>query len=117
MATNEYIIWHNPRCSKSRQTLGILEEKGVDAEVVKYLEETPSVDEIKALLKKLNISARELMRTKEAIYKELGLKDETDEQKLIEAMASHPKLIERPVVIKGDKVVLGRPPEKVLELF
>ncbi len=112
-----YVIWHNPRCSKSRQTLGILEEKGIEAEVVKYLEETPSVEEIKVILKKLNISARELMRTKEDEYKTLGLKDETDEQKLIEAMAAHPKLIERPIVIKGDKAVLGRPPEKVLELF
>jgi len=114
---SSYTIWHNPRCSKSRQTMGILEENGIEAEVVKYLEETPSVGEIKAVLKKLNISARELMRTKEAIYKELGLKDENDEQKLIEAMAAHPKLIERPVVIKDDKAVLGRPPEKVLELL
>ena len=112
-----YTIWHNPRCSKSRQTMGILEENGVEAEVVKYLEETPSTEEIKEILKKLNISARELMRTKEDEYKSLGLKDETDEQKLIEAMVTHPKLIERPIVIKGDKAVLGRPPEKVLELF
>jgi arsenate reductase (glutaredoxin) len=108
-----YIIWHNPRCSKSRQTMGILEENGVEAEVVKYLETTPSAEEIKAVLKKLKISARELMRTKEDEYKQLGLKD----QKLIEAMAAHPKLIERPVVIKGEKAVLGRPPEKVLELL
>jgi arsenate reductase len=112
-----YTIWHNPRCAKSRQTMGILEEKGIEAEVVKYLEETPSVEEITEILKKLKISARELMRTKEDEYKTLGLKDETDEQKLIEAMAAHPKLIERPIVIKGDKAVLGRPPEKVLELF
>lgn len=112
-----YIILHNPRCSKSRQTLGILEEKGVETEVVKYLEETPSAEEIKVILKKLNISARELMRTKEDEYKTLGLKDEMDEEKLVEAMAAHPKLIERPIVIKGDRAVLGRPPEKVLELF
>ncbi len=114
---SSYTIWHNPRCSKSRQTLGILEEKGAQTDVVKYLEDTPSVEEIKEVLKKLNISARELMRTKEDEYKALGLKDEMDEQKLIEAMASHPKLIERPVVIRGDKAVLGRPPEKVLELL
>jgi len=114
---SSYTIWHNPRCSKSRQAMGILEEKGVEPEVVKYLEETPSVDVLKDILEKLNISARELMRTKEADYKALGLKDETDENKLIEAMASHPKLIERPIVIKGNKAVLGRPPEKVLELF
>ena len=81
------------------------------------MEEAPSVEEITEILKKLKISARELMRTKEDEYKSLGLKDETDEQKLIEAMAAHPKLIERPIVIKGDKAVLGRPPEKVLELF
>lgn len=112
-----YTILHNPRCSKSRQTLGILEEKGVETEVVKYLEETPSAEEIKVILKKLNISARELMRTKEDEYKTLGLKDEMDEEKLVEAMAEHPKLIERPIVIKGDRAVLGRPPEKVLELF
>ena len=112
-----YTILHNPRCSKSRQTLAILEEKGAETEVVKYLEEAPSIEEIKAILKKLNISARELLRTKEDEYKTLGLKDETDEEKLIEAMAEHPKLIERPIVIKGDRAVLGRPPEKVLELF
>ena len=112
-----YIIWHNPRCSKSRQTMDILSEKGVDTDVIKYLEQTPSVEEIKEVLKKLNISARELMRTKEDEYKELGLKDEDDEEKLIEAMAAHPKLIERPIVIKGEKAFLGRPPEKVLELF
>lgn len=114
---SSYTIWHNPRCSKSRQTMSILEEKDAQTEVVKYLETTPSAEEIKDVLKKLGIGARELMRTKEDEYKELGLKDETDEQKLIEAMAAHPKLIERPIVIKGNKAVLGRPPEKVLELF
>ena len=110
-------IWHNPRCSKSRQTMEILSEKGVEAEVVKYLETTPSAQEITEVLKKLGISARELMRTKEDEYKELNLKDENDDAKLIEAMAAHPKLIERPIVIVGDKAVLGRPPEKVLELI
>lgn len=114
---SEYTIWHNPRCSKSRQTLALLEEKGVEAEVVKYLDTTPDAEAIKTVLKQLGISARKLMRTKEEIYKELGLKDEQDEQKLIEAMAANPKLIERPIVIKGNKAVLGRPPEKVLELL
>jgi len=110
-------IWHNPRCSKSRQTMEILTEKGVEAEVVKYLESTPSVQDITEVLKKLGMTARELMRTKEDEYKELNLKEENDEAKLIEAMASHPKLIERPIVIVGDRAVLGRPPEKVLELI
>lgn len=114
---SEYTIWHNPRCSKSRETMSILESRGVETEVVKYLEEKLSVQSIKEVLKKLGISARELMRTKEEEYKSLGLKDEKDEEKLIEAMVEHPKLIERPIVIKGNKAVLGRPPEKVLELF
>ena len=109
-------IWHNPRCSKSRQGLSLLEESGKEAEVVKYLDTPPTADEIKSLLQKLGITARELMRTKEEVYKELGLKDVDDEEKLIEAMAEHPKLIERPVVIMGEKAVIGRPPEKVLEL-
>ncbi len=113
---SDITIWHNPRCSKSRQALKLLEEQGVAPEVVKYLDTPPSKEEIKALLKMLGISARELMRTKEAIYKELGLKDVEEEEKLIEAMAAHPKLIERPIVIKGDKAVVGRPPEKVFEI-
>jgi arsenate reductase len=109
-------IWHNPRCSKSRQALALLEEQGVEADVVKYLETSPSAEEIKAVLKKLGIGARELMRTKEALYKELGLKEVDDEEQLVAAMAEHPKLIERPVVITGDKAVIGRPPEKVVDL-
>lgn len=114
---SEYTIWHNPRCTKSRQTLGILEEQNADMEVFKYLDETPDADTIRGILKKLGLKARELMRTKEAIYKELNLKAVEDEEALIQAMAENPKLIERPIVIKGDKAVLGRPPEKVLELF
>lgn len=110
-------IWHNPKCSKSRQALDILNEKGVDADVVKYLESTPTKDEIKEVLAKLNISARELMRTKEDIYKELNLKDVTDEEKLIDAMVENPKLIERPVVITDKTAVIGRPPEKILEIL
>lgn len=110
-------IWHNPRCSKSRQGLALLEESGMDATVVKYLTTPPSTDEIKAVLKKLGIPARELMRTKEAIYKELGLKMVDDEEKLIEAMAEHPKLIERPVFIMEERAIIGRPPEKVIEFL
>ena len=112
----DYKIWHNPRCTKSRETLSILEENGVEAEVIKYMDNIQSIEAIKAILKKLGISAHELVRTKEDEYKTLGLKG-ASEEKLIEAMAAHPKLIERPIVIKGNKAVLGRPPEKVLELF
>ncbi len=111
-------IWHNPRCSKSRQALALLDESGVEKDVVKYLEENPDKETIKKLLKMLGFtSARELMRTKEAIYKELGLKDETDEEKLIEAMVTHPKLIERPIIIKGNKAIIARPPEKVSDFL
>jgi arsenate reductase len=110
-------IWHNPRCSKSRNGVALLEEEGVEAEVVKYLETPHTNDEIKSLLKMLNISARELMRTKEEIYKELGLKEVDDEEKLITAMVENPRLIERPIVIKDGKAVIGRPIENIIELI
>ena len=110
-------IWHNPRCSKSRNAVTLLEEKGVEADVVKYLDTPPTKEELVAVLKMLGISARELMRTKEAIYKELNLKEETDEDKLIEAMVQNPKLIERPVVIKGGKAAIGRPMENIIDLL
>lgn len=113
----QFTIWHNPKCSKSRQALEILNEKGVEADVIKYLETVPTQADIKELLLKLGIGARELMRTKEEIYKELELKNETDEQKLIEAMVEYPRLIERPIVITGNKAVIGRPPEKILEII
>ena len=110
-------IWHNPRCSKSRNAVELLDEKGVDAEIVKYLDTPPSKEELENMLKMLGISARELMRTKESIYKELNLKDENDEAKLIEAMVSNPKLIERPIVIKDGKAAIGRPIENIVELL
>lgn len=110
-------IWHNPRCSKSRNAAALLEEKGIEAEVVKYLDTPPSKEELKAVLKMLGISARELMRTKEDIYKELNLKEETDVEKLIEAMVENPKLIERPIVIKDGKAAIGRPIENIIDLL
>ena len=113
----EITIWHNPRCSKSREALKILEENNSEPEVVKYLESNPSKEEIKNILKMLGLSARELMRTKESIYKELNLKDENNEDALIEAMVKHPKLIERPVIIKGDKAIIGRPTSIVADFI
>jgi len=109
-------IWHNPRCSKSREALKLLEEQGKEVDVYKYLDEALSVDEIKSVLLKLGIVARDLMRTKETIYKELGLKDIEDEEALIEAMSKYNKLIERPIIITDTKAIIGRPPELVLEL-
>jgi arsenate reductase (glutaredoxin) len=110
-------IWHNPRCSKSRQALALLDENGCEKEVIKYLEQTPNKSEIKKVLAMLGISPRELIRTKEDIYKKLDLKNENNEEKLIEAMAENPKLIERPIIIKGNKAIIARPPEKALELL
>ncbi len=110
-------LMHNPRCSKSREALKILEENGIDAEIVKYLETPPTKEDIKNILKMLGINARDLMRTKEDIYKELNLKDVTDEEALINAMAEHPKLIERPIVIKDGKAVIGRPPSKIVDFL
>jgi arsenate reductase len=114
---NTVRIWHNPRCSKSRNAVTLLEEKGVDAEVVKYLDTPPSKEELVDMLKMLGIGARELMRTKEAIYKELELKNVTDEDALIDAMVANPKLIERPIVIKDGKAAIGRPIENIIELI
>ncbi|MGA1938920.1 arsenate reductase (glutaredoxin) [Arcobacter sp. YIC-310] len=110
-------IWHNPRCSKSRNALNLLEEKNIEAKVVKYLDETPSKDELKDILNKLNMTAQELMRKGETIYKELALENETNEDKLLESMINNPKLIERPVIIKGDKAVIARPIENLEELL
>ncbi|MGF1683692.1 arsenate reductase (glutaredoxin) [Photobacterium minamisatsumaniensis] len=113
------IIYHNPRCSKSRQTLALLEENNVSPEIVKYLDDTPSSEQLQTLLKQLGYnSARDMMRTKEALYKELALgEDSVTEQQLFEAMAANPKLIERPIVVNGDKAAMGRPPEQVLTIL
>ena len=99
------------------EALKLLESEGVSPEIVRYLDDTPSEAELRDVLKLLGIGARELMRTKEALYKELGLKAIDDADALIRAMVEHPKLIERPVVIKNGKAVIGRPPEKVMALF
>ncbi len=111
------IVWHNPRCSKSRNGIKYLDEKGIEYEIRRYLDNPPSEDEIKDVLEKLGMSAKELMRTKESIYKELNLKEVNDENKLIEAMAQYPKLIERPIVINGDKAVVARPESKIDEIL
>ncbi len=95
----------------------ILKESKCEAEVVKYLETAPDKNQIKTVLKMLGISPRELMRTKEDIYKELELEDEKDDEALIDAMANHPKLIERPIIIKGNRAIIGRPVEKIAEFL
>ncbi len=111
-------IYHNPRCSKSRQTLELIRQAGHEPDIRLYLENKLSAKEIDSLLSKLAFSsARELMRRGEAIYKELGLKTVSDEAILKQAMVDNPKLIERPIVVNGLKACLGRPPENVISLL
>jgi len=110
-------IWHNPRCSKSREALKLLEESGQEFEIVKYLDENPSRETLEALLQKISLRPREIIRTKEAIYKELDLKNEEDDTKLIEAMVANPKLIERPIIIKEESAIVARPPSLVTEFI
>ncbi len=112
------VIYHNPRCSKSRQTLALLQERGVEPEVVEYLKTPPSAAELANILALLEISPRQLMRTKEALYKELQLADESlSEAQLLQAMVEHPKLIERPIVLANGRAAIGRPPENVLAIL
>ncbi len=116
--SDQVTIWHNPRCSKSRATLAILEAMNVEPVVVRYLENPPTVVEISRVLDLLGIAPRELMRGGEAAYTENNLDaDDLDDDTLIAAMAAEPILIERPVVIRGQRARLGRPPERVRELF
>ena len=112
------VIYHNPRCSKSQQTLVLLRERGLEPEIALYLESPPSEARLEELLDMLGMPARDLMRRKEAPYRELGLDDPSlTRAELVAAMASHPVLIERPIVVSGTRAAIGRPPEKVLEIL
>ncbi|MBF0154517.1 MAG: arsenate reductase (glutaredoxin) [Magnetococcales bacterium] len=116
--SKQVTIWHNPQCSKSRQALKLLEEHGVVPQVVRYLDTPPTVHELESVLTELGIEPRQLMRTSEAIYRELGLNNASlTRQELIQAMVENPRLIERPVVLSGNRAALGRPPEKVLDVL
>ncbi len=110
-------IWHNPKCSKSRAALETLEAKNIDLSVVKYLETIPTKEDIKEVLQMLGFGARDLMRTKEELYKELNLASVEENDALIDAMVKYPKLIERPVIIKGNDAVIARPLENIEKLF
>ena len=111
-------IYHNPRCSKSRQTLEILQSRQQNLSIVEYLKTPPTVQELEHILDMLDMEPRQLMRTKEEEYKALGLDNNSlSKQQLIQAMVEHPKLIERPIVIHNNKAVIGRPPEKILEIL
>jgi arsenate reductase len=115
---SDITIYHNPRCSKSRQTLELLEQKGIQPDVVLYLETPPDRARLGQLIDQLGITPRELLRSSETEYKEMQLADKSlSDDVLIEAMLKAPRLIQRPIVVKGDKAVLGRPPENVLDLL
>lgn len=112
-----YTIYHNPRCSKSRQTLALLTDQGVEVEIIEYLKNPPSISKLSEILKILDLTPRELMRTKEDVYKAQNL-DNADltTKELIKLMVENPKLIERPIVLFKGKGIIGRPPENVLNL-
>ena len=113
----DFTIYHNPRCSKSRQTLALLGEHGVEPKIVEYLQNPPDPETLETVLEKLDMEPQEAMRTKEKEYRTLGLAGVTDSQSLIRAMTENPILIERPIVVSGNRARIGRPPEKVLELL
>lgn len=114
----DYTIYHNPRCSKSRQALALLEEAGVDHQVVKYLETPPDARALDQLLTKLALEPSEVMRQGDDLFKDLGLKGKPlSREEGVALLAKHPALLERPIVVKGDKAVVARPPERVRELF
>lgn len=111
-------IYHNPRCSKSRAALALLEEHGIKPAVVRYLETPPSVAELRRIAALLGISPREMIRTGEQEYRDNGLDDpDLGEEQLLQAMHDHPRLIERPIVVTSDAARIGRPPERVLEII
>ena len=111
-------IYHNPRCSKSRQTLELINNHGVEVEIVEYIKQPPSIEQLKNILSSLNLKAQDIMRKKEAEYKDSGLNNAslTEEQQL-KLMIKNPKVMERPIVVKGNKAIIGRPPENVLALI
>jgi len=113
---SEWTIYHNPRCSKSRETLARLEERGVKVKVIEYLVHPPDRTALEELLEKLAMRPSELVRRKESLVREIGL-DLTDEDAVLDVLVTHPALIERPIAVRGDRAVLGRPPENVDELF
>ncbi|MEZ5555837.1 arsenate reductase (glutaredoxin) [Haliea sp.] len=114
---SEFQIYHNPRCSKSRAALALLREHGVEPDVIAYLDQPPSAAALKRLLKKLAVPASGLLRRGEPEFKSAGLHSDSSEAEILAAMAAHPKLIERPVVVRGERAVIGRPPENVLALL
>ncbi|MCD9027716.1 arsenate reductase (glutaredoxin) [Luteimonas sp. BDR2-5] len=116
--TDTFTLYHNPRCSKSRAALDLLERRGIHPRIVRYLDDPPDAAALRTLLRRLGIPARALLRTGEDDYRALGLDDPAlDDDALIAAMAAHPKLIERPILVRGERAVVGRPTERLLALI
>ncbi|HLU61858.1 MAG TPA: arsenate reductase (glutaredoxin) [Gammaproteobacteria bacterium] len=111
------VIYHNPRCSKSRETLALLEERGLEPEIVRYLDTPPGEETLRQLAKQLGVRAHDMIRSNEDVYRELGLGADSSEDELFRAMAEHPVLLQRPIVVAGGKARIGRPPEAVLEIL
>lgn len=115
--TEKVIIYHNPRCTKSRETLALLEKKKAKPEIVEYLKTPPTATELKSVLKKLGLNVQEIIRKKEPLFIEKFKNKKLSDEKWIDALVKNPVLIERPIVVKGNKAVIGRPPENVLTLL
>ncbi|MBT8433722.1 MAG: arsenate reductase (glutaredoxin) [Gammaproteobacteria bacterium] len=118
MNESRLVMYHNPNCSKSRETLQILEDNHMSPQIIEYLEQPPTVQELKDVIKLLGISVRELVRTTEPVYRDAKLDDDTlTDEEIIAAICKFPALLQRPIVISGDKAVIGRPPARVLEII
>ena len=118
MSTDKLVIYYNPRCSKSRETLQLLEDRQIVLEIIDYLEDPPTPEELTRIVEMLGVTARDLLRTTEPVYKDAELDDDSlSDEEIIEAICEYPALLQRPIVIAGDRAVIGRPPSKVLEII
>jgi len=118
MSNDKIVIYHNPRCSKSRETLQLIVDREINPEIVDYLEEPPTAEDLKRIISLLGVTARDLLRTTEPVYRDAELDDDSlSDDEIIEAICEYPALLQRPIVIAGDKAVIGRPPIKVLDLI
>lgn len=118
MSQDKLVIYHNPNCSKSRETLQLLEQNNMTPEIIEYLEEPPTIAELTRIINLLGVSARDLLRTTEPVYRNAELGDDSlSDAEIIEAICEYPALLQRPIVVSGNRAILGRPPVKVLELI
>ena len=118
MSNDKLVIYHNPRCSKSRATLQILEDRQCQPEIIEYLDEPPSPEELKRIIGLLGVPARELLRTTEPVYHDADLDDDSlSDDEIIEAIYDYPALLQRPIVVQGERAIIGRPPERVLDII